>query len=94
MGNRPPGGLLDRKDNDKGYSKDNCHWATQEQQSNNTQRSLYIEVDGKIKTLKQWCTDYGLSYPAIWYRYKQGVRAPELFLPIGVVGNKTLRRSV
>lgn len=32
MGERPPGMTLDRKDNDKGYTKKNCRWATQKEQ--------------------------------------------------------------
>ena len=35
MGDRPRGLTLDRKNNDKGYYKRNCHWATYEQQAAN-----------------------------------------------------------
>jgi hypothetical protein len=35
MGERPPGTTLDRKNNDRGYSKRNCRWATPAEQSSN-----------------------------------------------------------
>ena len=35
MGRRPEGLTLDRIDNSKGYYKDNCRWATSEEQNNN-----------------------------------------------------------
>ena len=37
MGDPPPNLTLDRKDNDKGYSKENCRWATLSQQGLNKQ---------------------------------------------------------
>jgi hypothetical protein len=35
MGERPKGLTLDRKNNDKGYSKANCRWATRSEQMRN-----------------------------------------------------------
>lgn len=49
-----PGLTLDRKDNDKGYSADNCHWTTPKEQSNNTVRNRHFTINGQTKTLAQW----------------------------------------
>lgn len=38
MGLRPPGLTLERVNNDKGYKKSNCKWATRKEQANNRRR--------------------------------------------------------
>lgn len=45
MGDKPEGRSLDRIDNNKGYSKENCRWATPKEQRLNQER-----MDGKIPT--------------------------------------------
>jgi hypothetical protein len=62
MGRRPPGKYsLDRIDNNKGYSPDNCRWATNKEQSRNTRTNRIIEFKGQEMTLTEWSETLGLK---------------------------------
>lgn len=63
MGPRPSADhTIDRKDNDKGYYKDNCRWATLIEQNNNKTNNCRYLFDGEIKTLTEWCRELDVSY--------------------------------
>lgn len=54
MGPRPsPSHSLDRKENSKGYYKDNCRWATREEQNNNRRNNVFYEYRGRLYTIPQ-----------------------------------------
>lgn len=72
MGVRPPSLTLERRDVNKGYSKENCYWATMKQQGNNRRTNVLIEFNGKTQTLRQWADEIGLSPSAISNRLVRG----------------------
>lgn len=45
---------IDRIDNNKGYSPDNCRWVTIKTQSRNRRTNTYIEFNGMKKCLSEW----------------------------------------
>lgn len=63
---------IDRIDNNKGYSPDNCKWATYEVQANNTSRNHLIEYKGETKTLSEWSKFLKISYTTLRKRFNDG----------------------
>jgi hypothetical protein len=73
MGNRPSKRhSLERIDNNKGYSKDNCIWATGKSQANNKRSNRLISHNGKTQTLNAWSEETGIRPDTISQRLKLG----------------------
>ena len=78
MGDRPsPQHSIDRIDNNKGYSPENCRWATQEVQGNNKSNNKRLTVNGKTKTVMQWSRDTGIHHDVIYGRLRSGATHEE-----------------
>lgn len=65
MGEPPSGHSLERIDNNGSYGKENCKWATAEEQLNNTRRNRFLEYRGERKTIAQWSRELNIGYERI-----------------------------
>lgn len=63
---------LDRKNNDKDYSPENCRWTNETVQANNRRSNHVIEYAGRKMTLAQWEKETGLKAYNIRRRLKRG----------------------
>lgn len=59
---------LDRIDNDKGYSPENCRWVTKIVQGNNTSVNRVVRYMGEEKTIAELAAEYGIKYHTLYYR--------------------------
>jgi hypothetical protein len=87
MGECPQGHTIDRQDNSKGYSKENCRWVTRSQNQRNRNKAVNWIVFGKSygaaidaakelnvssHSISAWCR--GRLAEGRWYEPKPGCR--------------------
>lgn len=69
---------IDRIDNNKGYTKSNCRWATMGVQANNTRNNRFMTLNGKTLTMSQWARHIGMPISTIYNRILAGKTVKEI----------------
>lgn len=84
MGEKPTDKTIDRIKNDKGYFKENCRWATREEQNRNKRSNRLIIHDGRTQCLIAWAEEIGVNKNTILNRLRRGWSIDEaLTTPVG-----------
>ncbi len=94
MGPLPfPQASIDREDGTKGYSPDNCRWATLITQANNRKSNVHLTYQGQTLTVAQWARIVGIGPKTIGYRLKQGASIEEALFKKPNNGRKLLTKG-
>jgi transcription elongation factor Elf1 len=73
MGLRPSNRhSLERTNNNLGYSKSNCVWATNDIQTRNTRRNISITWNGKTQVVHDWAVEMGVNSHSLSSRLRRG----------------------
>ena len=66
------GMTLDRKDNDLGYSSDNCRWTDRVTQANNRSSNRMLTLDGETHNVTEWAAIIGADPRKLFNRVYAG----------------------
>lgn len=72
---------IERLDNDAGYSKENCIWATNTVQANNKRNTIFLILDGEQISLPDACRKLSISYDMVKCRRLSGWPRERWFEP-------------
>ena len=82
MGFRPfPEATIERIDNDGPYCKENCCWATQEQQKQNSRNVRQLTYNGETMGIGEWARKLGIDRSTLRLRLDKGWPPDEVFSP-------------
>lgn len=82
---------IDRIDNDKGYSPDNCRWVDRFVQANNKRNNRYVKINSEIGTVANMARKYNIDYWNLLHYAKGGMNCKYPGLKIEVVKNAELQ---
>lgn len=68
---------IDRIDNNDGYHKNNCRWATAHQQTRNRSTNIIVEINGVSMCIHDWFSEYGLGKSSYYRKISKGLSPKE-----------------
>lgn len=81
MGEKPTSEhSLDRIDNDKSYSPDNCRWANNKVQARNQQNTVKVIFNGEEICLRDFCENKKYNFNLIYRRILRGMTLEEAII--------------
>lgn len=63
---------IDRIDGTKGYSPDNCRWATPTEQTNNVRTNVHLTLNGVTHTMSEWSRLLNINWNTLHTRHYKG----------------------
>lgn len=75
---------LDRTDNNKGYSPENCRWVGRKTQARNTRKNVLVDNPMGRMTIAELSDRTGINKTTLYYRHNAGVKGSDLLLPANV----------
>ncbi len=82
MGLRPKGQVIDRINNQKGYFKSNCRWATYFTSTENRRNTVWLKIRGKRMRIKEAALKFGVKEYLIYNRLRAGWTGADLLIPM------------
>lgn len=76
---------IDRVDNDRGYSPDNCKWVEMKEQVRNRRITKTLEYNGELKPLAEWCEVFELDYHKTNQKLLKGWTFEKVLLSVNLV---------
>ena len=68
-----PSHSIERIDNSRGYSKDNCRWATAKEQARNRRNTRLLTWNNKTQCIKDWADEFHIKPVTVYARLYRGL---------------------
>lgn len=88
MGIRPQGTSIDRINNDDGYYKENCRWATRKEQQRNRSANRWFMFRGEMVIFVELCERFKINQSTVIARLKRGWGVEDSFSIVPSLGNR------